>query len=75
MTPENKVRILDEGFDAIEKVVKDGSKFASQGYGYIVTKDDGQQYSVDPITETCDCPSVRICKHIRVAKLLKLIMP
>ena len=62
--------ILDDGLDAIEKLIKDETKVSHFGYGYRMIKPDGTEYVVDPIQNTCTCPSGRVCKHLKASKLL-----
>lgn len=64
---------VDDGLYAIERIIKDKTVVQPVEDGFAFTKEDGTMYFVNGDNE-CDCPSSRTCKHVKVAKLLRLLL-
>jgi len=68
--PEITEDEVEDGLDALHRLWLDGTKIHPNATGFIFQKYDADLTQYETTAYACDCPSVKACKHRKVAKLL-----
>ena len=72
--PEITEDEVEDGLDALHRIWLDGTKIHPNAKGFIFQKYDNDQTQYETTPYDCTCPSVKACKHRKIAKLLSEVL-